>query len=346
VWQEWLSKIPRVIQFATLLDDTSLHADLALPLTTYLEQWDLTLPVPNLPFSQLSLQQPVAPPIAGPRPIGDVLVQLGQKSGIKFLPKLNLKSYADYLRFRMNQVFDSGRGTPYFEEISPEFLEELRKRGWQVHSYPTFLDFWRLFQEKGFWWESDGYPAVNWKRKNKFTFPSGPKLAKLMEERSLQLLGKEGPEIDSASLAWLEKTIKKPESSHAFILVPFTTLFNITGDGASQPLLQELSGLRHRTYWRTWAEINPERARELSLTDGDIIRVTTENGSFTLPVRVVPTVSGEILSVPLGMGHRESGRYAKNIGANPIDIIDHRMDPLSGRNSLQSTLIRVEKIKA
>jgi anaerobic selenocysteine-containing dehydrogenase len=345
MWQEMLFKIPQVIQFATLLDDTSLHADLVLPLTTYFEHWDLTLPVPNLPFIQLSLQQPVVASIKGPRSLGDVLIQLGQKSGITFLPKLNLKVYGDYVRTRMNQVFDSGRGTPYFEEISPEFLEELRRRGWRVHSYPTFLEFWRLFQEKGFWWESDGYPAIDWKRKKKITFPSGPSITKLLEERSLRISEKEGQKIDEFSLKWLEKNIKKPETSNSFILVPFSTLFNITGDGASQPLLQELSGFHQRTYWQTWAEMNPERARELSLTDGDLIRVISEKGSSTLPVKVVPTVSGEILSVPLGMGHKESGRYAKNIGANPIDLIENQIDPLSGRTSWQSTLVRVEKIK-
>ena len=64
-WQEWLSRIPQVVQFATLIDDTSPYADLVLPTTTYLEQWDMTLPVPNLPFSQLGLQQPIVPPLNG-----------------------------------------------------------------------------------------------------------------------------------------------------------------------------------------------------------------------------------------------------------------------------------------
>ena len=80
-WREWLSRIPEVVQFATLIDDTSQYADLVLPTTTYLEQWDMTLPVPNLPFSQLGLQQPIVPPLNGARPIGDVLLQLATETG-------------------------------------------------------------------------------------------------------------------------------------------------------------------------------------------------------------------------------------------------------------------------
>jgi molybdopterin-containing oxidoreductase family iron-sulfur binding subunit len=121
-------------------------------------------------------------------------------------------------------------------------------------------------------------------------------------------------------------------------------MMNMGGDGASQPLLQELFGLYLRLYWNTWAEMNPKRAMDLSIKDGDLIRVVSRKGSFTLPVKIVPTVSPEILSVPFGQGHTELGRYAKNIGTNPITIIDHRVDPLSGRNSWHSTHVRVEKI--
>jgi molybdopterin-containing oxidoreductase family iron-sulfur binding subunit len=91
--------------------------------------------------------------------------------------------------------------------------------------------------------------------------------------------------------------------------------------------------------------MHPERAARLKLEDGERIRVVSGKGTMTLPVRIVPTVSTEILSVPFGQGHTESGRNAKNIGANPIAVLDHRVDPLSGRGSWQSTLVRVEKIK-
>jgi anaerobic selenocysteine-containing dehydrogenase len=98
-------------------------------------------------------------------------------------------------------------------------------------------------------------------------------------------------------------------------------------------------------YWKTWAEMNPERARKLSLEDGDLVRVVSGKGSVTLPVKIVPTVSSEILGVPFGEGHKESGRYARNVGTNILALIDYRVDPLSGRSSWQSTRVRVEKAR-
>jgi anaerobic selenocysteine-containing dehydrogenase len=244
----------------------------------------------------------------------------------------------------MKPIFASGKGTPFFEAISLEFLGELRKRGWQVYSYPAFADFWRLLQEKGGWWDPGEYPDVDWKGKRKFSFPTATRFQSLFQDRSLLSPGQEGKKGETHPHKQMEAQIRKPETPETFLLAPFTTLMNMTFEGASQPLLQEVSGLHSRMYWKTWAEIHPERARKLSLLDGDLIRVVSGKGSVTLPVKIVPSVSPEILAVPFGQGHKESGRYAKNIGTNPMALIDHRVDPLSGCSSLQSTRVRVEKI--
>ena len=342
-WQEWLSRIPQVVQFATLIDDTSPYADLVLPTTTYLEQWDMTLPVPNLPFSQLGLQQPIVPPLNGARPIGDVLLQLATETGVTLLPE-KPKTYAGYIEARVKPIFASGKGTPYFEAVSLNFLEELRKRGWQVYSYPAFADFWRLLQEKGGWWDPGEYPEAEWKKRKKFTFPTVARFDALLKERGLLSHGREAQKWDTPLHTLLETSVRKAETPDSFLLTPFTTLMDMTGEGASQPLLQEISGLIPRVYWTPWAEMHPERARKLSLKDGDLIRVVSGKESVILRVKVVPTVSSEILAVPFGKGHKESGRYAKNIGPNPVALIDHLVDPLSGRTSWQSTHVRVEKV--
>ena len=342
-WKDWLSRIPLVVQCATMIDDTSAFADIVLPMTTYLEQSDLTLPAPNLPFSQLGLQQPVVPPMSGARPLGDILLRLGREAGVDLHPGSNGTSYGGYVEARMKQIFASGKGTPFFEAVSLEFLEDLRKRGWQVYSYPAFEDFWRLLQEKGGWWDPGEHPPVDWNRRT-FLFPTDPRMASLLKESMFPRSVEGGEKRATTPNLWLEDGIRRPDGPDSFLLVPFPSLMNMTGDGASLPLLQEMFGLHPRLYWNTWAEVNPQRAARLQLKDGDLIRVISGKGVMTLPVRVVPTVSPEILSVPFGQGHTESGRHAKTIGANPIVMLDHRADPLSGRNSWLSTLVRVEKI--
>ncbi len=335
-WQEWLSRIPQVVQFATLIDDTSPYADLVLPTTTYLEQWDITLPVPNLPFSQLGLQQPIVPPLNGARPIGDVLLQLATETGVTLLPE-KPKTYAGYIEARVKPIFASGKGTPYFEAVSLNFLEELRKRGWQVYSYPAFADFWRLLQEKGGWWDPGEYPEAEWKKRKKFTFPTVARFDALLKERGLLSHGREAQKGDTPLHTLLGVSVRKTETPDSFLLTPFTTLMDMSGEGASQPLLQEISGLIPRVYWTPWAEMHPERARKLSLKDGDLIRVVSGKESVILRVKVVPTVSSEILGRSFRKGAQGVGKVCKKHRNE-----SRRVDRSPGGPSQRSDLLAID----
>ncbi|GAB4366491.1 MAG: hypothetical protein Kow00128_10020 [Deltaproteobacteria bacterium] len=345
-WEKWLSGIPLVVQFATMRDDTSPFADLVLPVTTYLEQWDLTLPTANLPFSQMGLQQPIVSPMAETRSLGDLLLRLGEDAGVDLFPGGRGKSYREVVEARMKTVFASGKGTPYFEAVSLQFLEDLRKRGWQVYSYPAFADFWRLLREKGGWWDPGEYPTVTWSRKPPFRFPGDSDLSALLREPAASGANKRetAKPAERAAHREIEHRLRTPEGDHSFLLLPFPTLMNLTGDGASQPLLQEMFGLHPRLYWGSWGEIHPERAARLQLADGDRIRVVSGTRSAIVTVRVVPTVAPEVLAIPIGQGHRESGRHADGIGVNPLALLDPRTDPATGRESFHSTIVRVEKI--
>src|SRR3970282_2173951 len=141
---------------------------------------------------------PITPPLPGSRPLGDILLHLGREAGIDLFPGSGEKPYGEYVQERMRKIFASGKGTPYFESISLEFLEDLRKRGWQAYSYPAFADFWRLLREKGGWWDPGEYPALDWKGKKKFLFPTAPRLAALLKETSIPRSGgggKKGPRL-------------------------------------------------------------------------------------------------------------------------------------------------------
>ena len=208
--------------------------------------------------------------------------------GIPLLPDKSGKSYADYIEAQLKPIFASGKGTPFFEAVSLNFLGELRERGWQVYSYPAFADFWRLLQEKGGWWDPGEYPEVDWKKRKKFAFPTVPRLNALLKERALLSHEAGNAKRGTPVHKPLEGPTRKTEPPDSFLLAPFTTLMNMTGEGASQPLLQEISGLIPRVYWKPWAEMHPERAKKLSLKDGDLIRVVSGKGSVILRVKGRP----------------------------------------------------------
>ncbi len=57
-----LAKVPNVIVFASVLDDTAAQADLVLPEKTFLETWGSDIPEPAPGYQALGIQQPVVGP--------------------------------------------------------------------------------------------------------------------------------------------------------------------------------------------------------------------------------------------------------------------------------------------
>jgi len=177
----------------------------------------------------------------------------------EFLCRLHRDPVETDLRFRERN--------PFFEAVSLEFLAELRERGWQVYSYPR-CGFLAPASGERRLVDPGEYPDVEWKKRKKFAFPTVPRLNALLRERTLLSHGRERKRRNS-----LQQTAGGPcpeDGSPGFLPPgPLHDPDGHDGEGASQPLLQEISGLIPRVYWKPWAEMHPERAKTLSLEDGN-----------------------------------------------------------------------------
>jgi anaerobic selenocysteine-containing dehydrogenase/Fe-S-cluster-containing dehydrogenase component len=98
-------------------------------------------------------------------------------------------------------------------------------------------------------------------------------------------------------------------------------IFLYDGRGADKPWLQELPEPVTQIVWDSWAEIHPETARKLGVSDDDIVEIKTEHGAIEAPALIRTTVRPGVIAVPLGQGHRAYGRYAKDVGANAWAIL-------------------------
>jgi anaerobic selenocysteine-containing dehydrogenase len=94
--------------------------------------------------------------------------------------------------------------------------------------------------------------------------------------------------------------------------------------------------------WQTWVELHPETAEELGVHDGDIVRVTSPEGELEAPVCVYPAIRPDTAAIPLGQGHTDYGRYARDRGQNPMQLVGTEADA-SGSNLSWSTLrVKIE----
>jgi anaerobic selenocysteine-containing dehydrogenase len=122
-FQEALGRVPFIVSFASLLDDTGLQADLILPNHTPLERWGDVIPAAGARNPVVGLMQPVVRPVFDTRPFPDLLLTLAGELGGKLAATLPQESYLALLKesIRGRTGLPSGRD---FEKAWIALLQE------------------------------------------------------------------------------------------------------------------------------------------------------------------------------------------------------------------------------
>ena len=125
------------------------------------------------------------------------------------------------------------------------------------------------------------------------------------------------------------------------VVYPSASLFD--GRGANKGWLQELPDVATKIAWQSWVEVHPDTARALGVANGDIVAVTSPHGRVEAPAYVYPGVRRDVVAMPLGQGHREYGRNAKDRGVNPLDLLGADATDASGALAFCSTRVTLTK---
>jgi anaerobic selenocysteine-containing dehydrogenase len=115
------------------------------------------------------------------------------------------------------------------------------------------------------------------------------------------------------------------------------------GEAAHIPWLASLPDPITSATWRTWVEVNPRVAREQGLQEGDIVAITSPQGTVEAPVYVSPAAPPNVLAMPLGWGHKEMGRWAKGRGVNPMALLSSLADQTTGASAYGSARVSMRK---
>ncbi len=100
-WIEALSKIPLVVSFSPLPDESTIWADFVLPNHTYFEQWDLIEPAPSMGTPVVGLRQPVVVPQKDTMHTGDFVVELAKAIGGSVAQSFPWKDYHQAVEERL-----------------------------------------------------------------------------------------------------------------------------------------------------------------------------------------------------------------------------------------------------
>ena len=198
-------------------------------------------------------------------------------------------------------------------------MEDCIKHGWRkIHERtgeetPTesFDVFWRSMLQAGVWGEKS-------QRDQTFTLAEGV----------IDNIGVAAPEFSGSV------------DDYPFVLHPYVSNNLHDGSGANLPWMQELPDPLTSVVYGSWVELNPVTAEGLGLTEGDLVDIQSPHGQIRVPVYVYPAIMPDVVAMPIGQGHSTYGRYAKDRGVNPIEILSAQMEQHSG--SLASSATRVK----
>jgi anaerobic selenocysteine-containing dehydrogenase len=102
------------------------------------------------------------------------------------------------------------------------------------------------------------------------------------------------------------------------------------GRTAHLPWLQEMPDPMTTVMWGSWVEVSPQAAEKLGVHEGDVLTITSPQGSLELAAYIYPGLRPDVIAIPVGQGHTQFGRYASHRGANPLRLAATMLDPLSG----------------
>lgn len=133
------------------------------------------------------------------------------------------------------------------------------------------------------------------------------------------------------------------EETYPFVLYPYESNALRDGRGANLPWLQELPDAMTSIVYGSWIELNPQTAAQLGVKEGDVLDVESAYGKIAAPVYVYPAIRPDVIAIPIGQGHTEYGRYARNRGVNPIRILAPQTEPETGALAWSATRVKLTR---
>jgi anaerobic selenocysteine-containing dehydrogenase len=74
-----------------------------------------------------------------------------------------------------------------------------------------------------------------------------------------------------------------------------------------------------------------------------VVRVSSPHGAVDLPVYVYPAIRPDTVAIPIGQGHSDCGRYARDRGTNPMALVGPDTDSTGSVLSWANLRVHIEK---
>lgn len=145
-------------------------------------------------------------------------------------------------------------------------------------------------------------------------------------------------------LAFREAAFDGDPRQYPYHLVPFPSLAFFDGSLAHLPWLQELPDPLTSAMWSSWVEMNVDAAAGLGIARGDIVEISSSQGSIRAPAIPSPGLAPDVVAMPVGQGHRTFTRYASGRGVNPVEILAPLVESETGVFAWAATRVSLARV--
>ena len=228
-------------------------------------------------------------------------------------PLYNTRATGDIILALARQM-NAGTALPWenMEECIKDGWRQIYERGDAQTLAQGFDSFWTSVLKAGVWGETAAGDS-------EFT----------LDRSVISNLGVQAPEFSGS------------EEDFPFILHPYLSPNFYDGRGANLPWMQERPDPMTSVVYGSWVEMNPSTAKELDLIEGDLVDIQSLHGTVRAPVYLYPAIMPNVVAMPIGQGHQEFGRYAKDRGVNPIEILSPEIEPITGQLASSATRVNI-----
>ncbi|MFQ5789462.1 MAG: molybdopterin-dependent oxidoreductase, partial [Acidobacteriota bacterium] len=363
-WEKAMEKLPFFVHVTTHASEMTQYADIVLPaaITTY-EKWGFLKNKANR-YAYNSLIQPVV------TPLWEVRID---ETEVPYLigERLAAKGFSNLLDYYRNELKDpeTGRSATTANEFAEYSVKFYTSPVWDGKKDVggDKINGWEQFKKRGLWNSSPYEYKERWGRfktaTKKFEFYSDT-LRKALTAHA----EKHKTTIDDVlktckyeargELAFVPH-YEKPylwgdEKEYPFTFVDYKSRLNREGRSQNATWYMEFKKVDvGDESWDDVLKINPADARKLGIEAGDMVKVTSVNGSFTVKAKPWEGIGPGMVAKCYGQGHWAYGRVAaKNYrraeprSVNNNEIMPADYDRLSGSTARNGGFTRVKIEKA
>ncbi len=268
------------------------------------ERWIDDVPEPGAGFPIRTVAGPAVQPRWETRDSGDVLLEVAKTLGGNTAAALPFDTMAAGIKESFRSVHALKTGNIIDDD---------------------FEAFFKKVTTAGGWWNTEGLKA-----------------------RGSGLTANPGPLVSPSKIKFIAQAVTPrafagDANQFPFMLHVYPSQAFSDGRTAHLPWLQEMPDPMTTVMWGSWVEVSPQAAEKLGVHEGDVLTVTSPQGSLELPVYVYPGLRPDVIAIPVGQGHTQYGRYASKRGANPLRLLASALDP--GAGAVTQAGVRVSATK-